>query len=168
MPPSFWPAKPERACGPVASRTAPEAAPRGDHGFSLLEIMVALAIVVPALTLLYREGALAVATTRTASAYQEAVSRAQSRLNALAATAHAGGQPASGVNEGEDGGNFHWRTAVSVLGTAAPLRSGGGGTRLYAFQVEVSWPGPAGSRRRVVLDTLQLGPVQASRIAAGP
>ena len=143
-----------------------------DAGFSLLEVMVALAIALPALVLLFREGPAAVATTRAASAYEEAVSRAQSRLDALAANALTGSTPEAGEREGDDGGFYHWRTTVAVLGTTGPLQPGARGTHLYAVQVEVSWPGSAGNRRRVVLNSMELGPVGGGSmpgpLVAGP
>lgn len=60
---------------------------RTARGLTLLEVRVAIAIAIPALLLIYRQGALSLQVTRSASRYSEAVSRAQSRLDALRGTA---------------------------------------------------------------------------------
>ncbi len=142
----------------------------GEAGFTLLEVLVALAIAIPALVLLYRQGAAAMGVTRTAAAYQEAISRAQSRLDALTGTGLAAGEQA-----GDDGGGFRWRTRVApVASVSLPSRpssrpvsnrasnraSSGAGSTLYAVAVEISWPGPTGMRR-FLLETRRLGIVPA-------
>ena len=130
----------------------------GEAGFTLLEVLVALAIAIPALVLLYRQGAVAMGVTRTATAYQEAISRAQSRLDALTGTGLAAGE-----GEGDDGGGFRWRTRIApVASVSLPSRpasnpaSLGAGSTLYAVAVEISWPGPTGTRR-FLLETRRLG-----------
>ncbi len=139
----------------------------GEAGFTLLEVLVALAIAIPALVLLYRQGALAMGVTRTAAAYQEAISRAQSRLDALTGTGLAAGEQA-----GDDGGGgFRWQTRVApVASVSLPSRpasnpasnraSSGAGSTLYAVSVEISWPGPTGWRR-FLLETRRLGATPA-------
>lgn len=133
-----------------------------EAGFTLLEVLVALAIAIPALVLLYRQGAVAMGVTRTATAYQEAISRAQSRLDALTGTGLAAGEQA-----GDDGGGFRWRTRVApVASVSLPSRpssrpapnpaSFGAGSTLYAVAVEISWPSPTGMRR-FLLETRRLG-----------
>jgi len=136
-----------------------------EAGFTLLEVLVALAIAIPALVLLYRQGAVAMGVTRTAAAYQEAISRAQSRLDALTGTGLAAGE-----GEGDDGGGFRWRTRIApVASVSLPPRpssrpvspasnpaSSGAGSTLYAVAVEISWPGPTGMRR-FLLETRRLG-----------
>ena len=130
----------------------------GEAGFTLLEVLVALAIAIPALVLLYRQGAVAIGLARTAAAYQEAISRAQSRLDALAGTGLAAGE-----GEGDDGGGFRWRTRIAPVASVSlplhPASSGAGGT-LYAVAVEISWPGPTGMRR-FLLETRRLGATPA-------
>ncbi len=126
---------------------------------------MALAIAIPALVVLYRQGAAAMGVTRTAATYQEAISRAQSRLDALTSTGLA-----TGEGEGDDGGGFRWRTRIvpvasMPLTSRAPSQAAGppvaGGT-LYAVAVEISWPGPAGMRR-FLLETRRLGAAPAGR-----
>ncbi len=135
-----------------------------EAGFTLLEVLVALAIAIPALVLLYRQDVVAMGVTRTAATYREAISRAQSRLDALTGTGLAAGEQA-----GDDGGGFRWRTRIAPVASASPAPrpssdpapSGGGGT-LYAVAVEISWPGPQGMRR-FLLQTRRMGSTPAGR-----
>ena len=90
----------------------------GEEGFTLLEVLVALAIAVPALVLLYRQGVVSMRSTRTAASYQEAISRAQSRLDALT-----GASLVAGEQDGDDGGGFAWRTRVVPIVSTAPPRA---------------------------------------------
>ncbi len=129
------------------------------RGFTLLEVMVALAIALPALLVLYREGAAALELTGSSLAMQNALSRAQSHLAALSATG-----AAPGDREGDDGGGYHWHTRVVPLATAEPPRAQQGqrsayaaGTSLFAGSVRISWKGPRGEQS-VTLETRLLGP----------
>ncbi len=133
---------------------------RVEAGFTLLEVLVALAVAVPALVLLYRQGAVAMGITRTAAAYQEAVSRAQSRLDALTGTGLVAGE-----GEGDDGGGFRWRTRIVPVASApvpprpsSPVAS----NTLYTVAVEISWPGGAGLQR-ILLETRRVGFAPAGR-----
>lgn len=124
---------------------------------------MALAIAVPALLVLYREGAVSMRVAGTAASVQEAISRAQSHLDALTDEALAAGE-----RDGGDGGGFLWRTRIAPLASTAPPRPAphgspyAAGTSLFAVTVEVSWPGPNG-RQSLVLETRRLGPASAVR-----
>ena len=129
---------------------------------------MALAIAVPALTLLYRQGAVAMGITRSAASYQEAISRAQSHLDALAETVLVAGE-----RDGDDGDGFRWRTRIVPVASTAPPRLApsrtvsraspyAGGTTLFAVAIEISWPGSDGLRT-FMLDTRRLGPAGAIR-----
>ena len=128
------------------------------QGFTLLEVLVALAIAIPALLLIYRQGAVSLDMTHSAARYAEAVSRAQSRLDALVDTAL---EPRDG--EGDEGNDFHWHTRITPITTARNKGDAGrrsayaAGTTLYAVMVEVSWHGQRGPRR-VTLATRLAGP----------
>jgi general secretion pathway protein I len=134
---------------------------RHEGGFALLEVLVAFAIAAPVLALLYRQGVTSIGITQSAAAYQEAASRAQSRLSSLTDA-----NLAPGDQSGDDDGGFAWRTRIVPLASAAPPRPlprsspFAGGTTLFAVTVEVAWPGPTGGRR-VVLNTRRLGPAAA-------
>ena len=133
-----------------------------DGGFTLLEVLVAFAIAAPALALLYRQGVTSMDATRTAAATQEAISRAQSRLDALGDDGLVAGE-----RTGDDGGGFRWRTRIASLAAAPPPRPAprgspyAAGTALYAVTVEVSWSGPGGARA-FTLDTRRVGPATAA------
>jgi len=147
---------------------------RADRGFTLLEVLVALAIAVAALTMLYRQGVVAMRITQAAASYQEAISRAQSRLDALN-----DGNLVAGERDGDDGGGFRWRTRIAPIASTPPPRPAlarpalarpaahasayAGGTGLFVVTVEISWPGPEGIRR-LVLNTRRLG----QAVAASP
>lgn len=133
-----------------------------EGGFTLLEVLVALAIAAPVLALLYRQGVATIGVTQTSAAYQEATSRAQSRLSSLIDVSLM-----SGEQSGDDGGGFAWRTRILPLASAAPPRAlprsspFAGGVTLFAVTVEIAWPGLAGGRR-VILNTRRLGPAAAA------
>jgi general secretion pathway protein I len=126
-------------------------------GFTLLEVMVAFIIASLALAALMRAGASGLAATRAATQYEQAISRAQSRLDA--ATHGSVLTPAD--NQGDDGGGFHWRvritpvasTAIRQLGTIPrpPLP-----VTLYAVTVWISWQ-DGDTTRDVQLTTEQVG-----------
>ncbi len=124
-----------------------------------MEVLVALAIAIPALLLVYRQGAVSLDLTRSAAMYAEAVSRAQSRLDAMTdATLVARDR------EGDEGNNFHWHTRVMPI-TTVQVRSDAGrrsayaaGTTLYEVMVEVSWRGQRGPEN-VTLVTRLAGPL---------
>lgn len=129
---------------------------RRRDGFTLLEVMVALAIAIPALILLYQQAALALNLTGAAFATQDALSRAQSHLSALAASGLR-----EGDREGDDGGAYHWRTRVVQAATLPPGRNvPGQGATLYDVSVAISWPARGGTSS-VTLSTRLLGPAEA-------
>jgi general secretion pathway protein I len=112
-------------------------------GFTLFEVLVAFAIAALALALLYRGGIEGLVTTRTALRRDEAVARATARLEAMC---H-GARLAAGIQTGDDGSGFSWRTQVQVAesttlqpGTAEdshpPLH-----LTLFSVGVTISWPG---------------------------
>jgi len=133
-----------------------------DSGFTLLEVLVAFAIAAPALTLLYRQGVASIGTTQTAAAYQEAISLAQSHLDALN-----GANLTAGEQAGDDGAGFLWRLRVAPIASTAPPRAVpraspyAGGTALFAVAVEIAWPGPHGNHT-LTLNTRRLGPAAAA------
>jgi prepilin-type N-terminal cleavage/methylation domain-containing protein len=128
------------------------------RGFTLLEVIVALAIALPALILMYRQGAVALDVSGSAIAYQEAISRAQSRLDALVDAALVPGD-----REGEDGGAFRWHTRIVPIATSAPSRETprqspyAAGTTLYDVSIQMSWHGGRGPQT-LTLQTRRLGP----------
>ena len=123
-------------------------------GFTLLEVVVALAIAGLALVGLFRAASGGLFAADTAARAEEAVQRAQSHLAAVGRDAAL----AEGEFTGEDGGGYRWALRVRPLTTRQSLASDGVtpvNTTLFNVEVAISWPGRAGERE-VVLKTLRL------------
>src|ERR1700730_5587819 len=122
-----------------------------ENGFTLLEVVVALAIAALALVGLFRAGSGGLFAVDTAARAEEAVQRAQSHLAAL-------GRDASmtvGEYTGEDGGGYRWRRRVRpLIERQAPGQNGVSlaSTILFEVEVAISWPARSGERS-VVLKT---------------
>jgi general secretion pathway protein I len=111
---------------------------RGARGFSLLELLVAVAVMGLALTLLYQVDAGAVRGVADYAAQQRAGVLARSILDARDAV------PAQGWQEtGEDAG-FTWRVASAPWPTPPGLEVGA--PALHEVVVSVQWPGRQGLR----------------------
>ena len=110
-------------------------------GFSLLEMLVTMAILSLALGALYQAASGATRNVRTDQRYAYAVELARSLL-ADNSTA-----PIQGIaKRGETTGGFRWHVlAVPLARPAGSVMAGG---RLQALEVSVSWPD--GTRRREV------------------
>src|SRR6266851_9824415 len=81
------------------------------RGFTLLEIVVALAIMGLALVGLFRAGSGGVLAVDVAGHVDEAIERAQSRLAAIGR----GGAIGPGEIEGDDGGGYRWQVRTRPL-----------------------------------------------------
>jgi general secretion pathway protein I len=128
---------------------------RRGRGFTLLEVVVALAIAGLALVALFEAGSTGLFAADTSARAEEAVERAQSHLAAVGRDAAL----SAGQFTGDDGGGFHWRLSVQPLSSRqAPGPDGVSmtATTLYAVEVEISWR-DEGRSRAVVLKTLRLG-----------
>src|SRR5215210_7192042 len=90
------------------------------RGFTLLEVVVALAIASLALVGLFRAGSGGLFAADTAARVDEAVERAQSHLAAFGRT----GAVAPGELAGDDGGGFSWRVRVSPIATEPVMVQG--------------------------------------------
>src|SRR5215469_4352152 len=129
-------------------------APRG-NGFTLLEVVVALAIAGLAVVGLFHAGSGGVFAVDTAARAEEAVQRAQSHLAAVGRNAAL----AEGEFTGDDGAGYRWTLRVRPLMTRQSLGQDGispAGTTLFSVEVVISGPARAGERS-VVLRTLRLG-----------
>jgi len=126
-----------------------------EDGFTLLEVIVALAIAALALVGLFQGASGGLFAVDTAARAEEAVQRAQSHLAAVGRDVAL----VQGEFGDDDGGGYHWRLRVRPV-VSRPVQFADSGSAAYAtlFEVEVaiSWQGRLGERS-VVLRTLRLG-----------
>jgi general secretion pathway protein I len=128
---------------------------RRGGGFTLLEVVVALAIAGLALVGMFQAGSTGLVSADIAARAEEAVERAQSHLAAIGRDAAL----TAGQFTDDDGGGYRWRLSVRpVASRRMPGPDGGSttSTALYAVEVEISWR-DAGRQRSVVLKSLRLG-----------
>lgn len=134
---------------------------RGERGFTLLEVLVALAIAALALSVLFRTGSDGALSVQTAAGYEEAVSRAKSHLAALNRDTGL----LEGESEGDDGGGYHWHLRVTPVAASKPPKGAHpvAGERalplvtLYTVELGISWRA-GGKEREFVLRTSRLAP----------
>lgn len=124
-----------------------------DQGFSLLESLVALAILAISLGAITGIFATALRNAAEADAVTRATLAGESLLN------HVGGQIplAAGVSSGELDGRLHWQVTTTPFYGDEDLTSWQMPLRAYWVEIEISWD-DAGRRRAVALATLRLTP----------
>ena len=124
---------------------------RRDGGFTLLEVVVALAIAGLALAALFSGATTGLWSSRVSGDTMEAMSLARSHL---AEVGHA--TPLSpGVRSGDDGRGFNWRLRISALARLPLLQAGADATAgrqlpqivLFGVAVEESWSTDGGTRQ---------------------
>jgi general secretion pathway protein I len=131
-------------------------------GFALLEVIIAFIIAAAALGVLFHTGIGSLRDIQTAARYEEALSRARSRL----AIATHGAPLAPGDMEGDDGGGYHWQLHVAPMSTTAvrPIglldreRPTWVKLALYNVSLRLTWADRGGDdhRREVRLETQHL------------
>jgi general secretion pathway protein I len=124
-------------------------------GFTLLEVVVAVAIAGLALVELFQAGSSGLFAVDSAARAEEALQRAQSHLAALGRDAAL----VQGDQSGDDGGGYRWRFVVEP--TAQRPAPGANAlapqsTILFSVEVSIAWRSH-GHQRAVVLKTLRLG-----------
>jgi general secretion pathway protein I len=128
---------------PADGRGLPRGGCFDERGFTLLEVVIALAIASIALAVLYHGAVDGLLGSRLAARTDQAVARARSRLTALC---H-GARLSPGEQSGDDGSGYTWRTQITRAATetvpphsddqtAVPMRAD-----LFAVRVILSWPG---------------------------
>jgi general secretion pathway protein I len=124
-------------------------------GFTLLEVIVAVAIAGLAFVGLFQAGAGGLFSVDTAARAEEALQRAQSHLAAIGRDAAL----VQGDSSGDDGGGYRWRLQVQPVAQRQAVAEDGitpQATALFSVEVAISWR-TNGHERAVVLRTLRLG-----------
>ncbi|MFI4986210.1 MAG: prepilin-type N-terminal cleavage/methylation domain-containing protein [Alphaproteobacteria bacterium] len=128
------------------------AEPAAQRGFTLLEVVVALAIAALALAALFQAASGGLDNVATAQHYLTAARKAQ---NLLAVTGVVS-PLAAGVRTGDDGG-YRWQVAVKPVIAGRRAVSGSPAVpTLFSIAVRVSWRQGLVTRR-VLLETQHLG-----------
>jgi general secretion pathway protein I len=129
--------------------------PRSDTGFTLLEVVVAVAIAALAMVGLFEAGTGGIFAVDTAAHAEEALERAQSHLAAVGRDAAL----VQGDLSGDDGGGYRWQLSVRPVAQRQGVAADGitpQNTTLFSIEVAISWQS-RGHERAVVLRTLRLG-----------
>lgn len=122
---------------------------RAARGFTLLEVIVALAIAGLALIELFQAASGGLFAVDQAGRVDEAIERAQSHLAAYGRAFAI----IPGDQEGDDGGGYHWRLSATPLAVQPGIAGRSElATTLFDVKVTISWL--AGNQNRsVVLDS---------------
>jgi len=128
--------------------------PRNPSGFTLLEVIVALAIAGLALVAMFQAAGVGLYSADAAGRVEEAIGRAQSHLAAFGRV----GAIVAGEQEGDDGGGYHWRLSATPLAVQPSSIAGRAdlATTLFDIEVTISWRA-GGRERSVVLDSRRFG-----------
>lgn len=132
------------------SRKRPEA--RGAaRGFTLIEVIVALAITALGLVAILAAARTGLGGTTLSGRYVEATRRAQSHLAEIGIA----GPLVPGARSGDDGGGYSWRSLVAAP-AVTPVPAGVPMPGLYDVEVDISWQ-DGGSVRGVTLRSQRFG-----------
>ena len=145
--------------GGIGFNSFPDTSQRGCDGFTLLEVVVALAVCAMALSALFAGGAASLRAAQIAGGETRAVALARSQMAEL----HTSAALRPGSTEGDAPDGLHWRvtvapaavTARSPLATQQPLV-------LYDVAVTVTWPGWRGQSRAITLSSRRTAPAPAA------
>lgn len=115
------------------------------RGFTLIEVMVALAIAAMGVAAIVAAARGGLANGALSGRYAEATRRAESRLAEVGVVSALSPREQSG----DDGGGFSWHSRIALSGVR-PVSNGAVTPALYDVEVDISWP-EGGSRRSVML-----------------
>ena len=136
----------------MSSKAQPRAP--GAAGFTLVEILVALAIVGLTLAALFEVFSNGLRGTDSAERHTVATLLARSKLAEVGVIAPL----EAGEEAGEYDGGFSWRSVISPHETTNGGLPEEPGARTFVVTVEVAW-GAGNAEKRVSLTTLRLAPV---------
>ena len=143
------------------SKNRTDIARRGSpgEGFTLIEILVALAIASLGLGFLMMAAGTGLGNAGIADQYIEATRRAQSHLAVLGVTAPL----RAGDTSGDDGGGYSWRVRISEpsMHAAGPAGSAQPPLGLYTVDVTMSW------RNGISIKTVSLRSLRLARGSDG-
>lgn len=129
-------------------------------GFTLLEVVVALAILGVAFALAMQLLATGVRSAKASEDYTQAVLLARQKMAEIAVTSNLEGS----ADGGEFGGGFRWQSEIRPLPQEEDLPA-----RLYKVRVHVTWPSRRGEKSldlytlRMAVDEGKLGQTRAVR-----
>lgn len=132
---------------------------RSERGFTLLEVIVALAILGIGFALAMELLATGVRSAKASEDYTQAVLLARQKMAEVAVTRNLAGS----ADTGEFDGGFRWTSEVQPLAQEEELPG-----RLYSVRVRVSWLGRRGEKSvdlqtlRMVVDEKKLGQTYAA------
>ncbi len=128
---------------------------RGMRGFTLLEVLIAFAIVAISLAAMMRATGFGITAVHQSNRYEEALSRARSHLAGLAARI----DTLPSVQSGDDGSGFRWRLVRRPFEQPREATTGPPPPQtpmLYAVAVTISWT-EGNNARSVTLSSDRLG-----------
>jgi general secretion pathway protein I len=127
---------------------------RAVAGFTLIEVLVAVAIAGIALASLTAAIRTGLGNAEAAEQYNEAAHRAQSRLDTVGIVM----KLTPGEQSGDDGGGFSWRVRISAPQShpMPPRATDPRPPALYDVEVTVSWRN-RGAERSVIIHSQRLG-----------
>jgi general secretion pathway protein I len=137
--------------------TRRRAASKSQRGFSLLEVLVAFAILALSLGVLLQIFQRAMNTTAVSETYSRAVALAEAKLNSVGADIPL----EEGVHSGDPEDGLDWIVNIEPYqfeDETLAWTSENDTVQPYRITAVASWPSISGSRR-VVLRTIRLGPV---------
>ena len=149
---------------PKPGTATPHPARSAEHGFTLLEVMIALAILGMTFAFAMELLATGVRSAKTSEDYVQAALLARQKVAQVAVLPSTGGE----ADGGEFGGGFRWVSEVHPL----PQEEEGLPARLYQVRVRVTWPGRRGEKlldlytMRMAVDEAKLRQTQAVQPAA--
>src|SRR3990172_3989156 len=132
--------------------------PSGGAGFTLLEVMIALAILGMTFAFAMELLATGVRSAKTSEDYVQAALLARQKVAQVAVLRSTDGE----ADGGEFGGGFRWVSEVHPLPQEEELPA-----RLYQVRVRVTWPGRRGEKSldlytmRMAVDEAKFGQTQA-------